>query len=593
MSCLDGSLLAVVSTEYEGEKSESGAFEGSGRVKLSGGHAYEGEFRGGALEGEGVYTWASGLRYRGAFVGNKATGAGAYEWTDGSSFKGDVQDGKRNGIGTFVAAPPAGGESKSADVVARGTEYAGGYVDGKKHGRGRMLYAGGASHYDGEWREGLQNGRGKMRYASGSEYDGEWKAGVKCGYGTMRWKAASEQYEGQWLDGQPHGLGVHTWVAAAVAPSPRSRCASRWNRYEGAWRSGARDGVGTFYYADGSSYVGEWHGNRKHGSGAMTFKNGAVYRGEFFEDKMLDADAAALALAQRHPSVQGRNNAYIRINVEDLFAREAAPPAAAGPALVLPAFGTTLLVGSRGASPSGTPRSAAAPASRASSRPESSAASATSPLPGGSTLGSPRAGGGAEETEGVDRLHRVLFRWNSELRQVYDRYAALPLLLGERTAHSAGCLSTGQWWCLLRDAEFPSPRFTVATSNGVLQRVARNAARLDAAWRVASGLPALVAPARGDAPAFAAYGAHAPHRPLLYREFIEALVRVMVLRAEPGDARGVCAIVSEGVEKLAVFANAHVATPTEDDAHLVMMVSSTTVACLYVPLHFTRIMLTV
>ena len=182
----------------------------------------------------------------------------------------------------------------------------------------------------------------------------------------------------------------------------------------------------------------------------------------------------------------------------------------------------------------------------------------------------------AAAESGMERLHRVLFRWNSELRKVYDRYAALPLLLSERLAHSASCLTAGQWWCLMRDAGFASAGFTIATSNGVLQRVRRNGARLDSAWRRSAGLSAAPSIDRAAAPAFATFGAHAPHRPLLYREFLEALVRVLVLRAEvcaeasaaPFD---VCTIVADGVAKLSLFANLDVATPTEDDAHLLTM----------------------
>jgi len=101
-------------------------------------------------------------------------------------------------------------------------------------------------------------------------------------------------------------------------------------------------------------------------------------------------------------------------------------------------------------------------------------------------------------------------------------------------------------------------------------------ARLDSAWRRSAGLSAAPSGDRAAAPAFATFGAHAPHRPLLYREFLEALVRVLVLRAEvcaeasaaPFD---VCTIVADGVAKLSLFANLDVATPTEDDAHLLTM----------------------
>ena len=67
-----------------------------------------------------------------------------------------------------------------------------------------------------------------------------------------------------------------------MGDTTKQRC----NRYTGSWVGGQRDGVGTFFYANGSQYHGQWKGNLKHGFGCLTFSSGAVWEGIFENDKM-------------------------------------------------------------------------------------------------------------------------------------------------------------------------------------------------------------------------------------------------------------------------------------------------------------------
>lgn len=49
-----------------------------------------------------------------------------------------------------------------------------------------------------------------------------------------------------------------------------------WNgdKYQGGWKDGKPDGIGTMSYALGGAYSGEWKNGRRDGKGVMTFASG-------------------------------------------------------------------------------------------------------------------------------------------------------------------------------------------------------------------------------------------------------------------------------------------------------------------------------
>lgn len=168
-------------------------------------------------------------------------------------------------------------------------------------------------------------------WPSGNCYEGEWKLGKMHGYGTMIWKNGSnaEIYTGEWVENCPHGQGTHTWLTldrpdstteswlnqpspppsagqigqgvhgvrsiGLVPPQELRRHEAQMhatqqlnNRYTGQWVWGRRQGVGTFYYANGAYYHGDWKGNVKEGHGRHTFDDGKVYDEKFEVDRMVD-----------------------------------------------------------------------------------------------------------------------------------------------------------------------------------------------------------------------------------------------------------------------------------------------------------------
>ena len=149
-------------------------------------------------------------------------------------------DGHGNGVWRFLD-----------DGEWRAIEYTGEMRDGKEHGRGVKVYAGG-TRYEGDFRDGKQHGHGVLVWG----YDGEW---------------AGDRYEGEWKDGKQHGRGV--WVAA------------NGDRYEGDYRDGKRHGRGVYVSASGYRYEGEFRDNSFHGRGVIEFANGNKYEGDWKDGK--------------------------------------------------------------------------------------------------------------------------------------------------------------------------------------------------------------------------------------------------------------------------------------------------------------------
>jgi hypothetical protein len=70
------------------------------------------------------------------------------------------------------------------------------------------------------------------------------------------------------------------------------------NRYEGFFSKGRRQGVGVYFYSNGSKYVGEWDDNLKHGYAMFYSEDGQVLKGIFEEDRMAKKLLDDLALVE-------------------------------------------------------------------------------------------------------------------------------------------------------------------------------------------------------------------------------------------------------------------------------------------------------
>ncbi|TWW81494.1 Radial spoke head 10 -like protein B [Takifugu flavidus] len=193
---------------YEGAMC-AGQFHGEGVAYFEGGHMYKGLFSKGLMDGPGVFTHADGFKYEGEFVSNLPMGQGIYTWLDGSTYEGQVCHGLRHGMGTYTCLTNGvvyTGQWSLGERHGKGTTYynqektswyKGDWVRNRKegwgvrwislfwqHGQGTHFWntsqgEGGhfflSSQYTGEFVQGQRHGHGKICFASGATYVGEWK----------------------------------------------------------------------------------------------------------------------------------------------------------------------------------------------------------------------------------------------------------------------------------------------------------------------------------------------------------------------------------------------------------------------------------
>jgi hypothetical protein len=175
---------AASGTEYEGDW-VGGQREGWGEARYADGSFYRGGWACDARHGRGALVHASGNVYVGEWAADEKTGLGRFTWVEGASagqeYVGAWAGGAPHGWGvhTWYAPPPAGagGALHAApppgDPAAPPGAFAGWPV---------------VCRYKGEFVRGAREGAGTMAYATGGAYHGCWAANEKAGAGV--WAAA-------------------------------------------------------------------------------------------------------------------------------------------------------------------------------------------------------------------------------------------------------------------------------------------------------------------------------------------------------------------------------------------------------------------
>ena len=126
--------------------------------------------------------------------------------------------------------------------------------------------------YTGPIFNGLPSGdEGVCKYSDGSEYRGSWRSGRRNGLGTFAFVNLDE-YIGKWVGDRRCGFGRLT---SAVS-----------NSYEGNWESNLQHGQGMLHLKDGYRYVGEFVRGNRHGMGKLLMPNSenVVYEGLWVDD---------------------------------------------------------------------------------------------------------------------------------------------------------------------------------------------------------------------------------------------------------------------------------------------------------------------
>ena len=537
---LEPGFASLIVSSYEGERDGCGRYSGRGRAVFEDGSKYDGQFVDGKMHGDGRYVWASGVIFEGGFKHNDVRGQGAYTWPDGSKYVGEVCGGLRHGTGVFTG--PGGFPV-----------FEGGWQAGKRHGTGTIRYDGHREcSYSGAWADDLREGEGTMKYASGNVFVGAWKADQKHGHGTMDWLDRRERYVGEWEFDRPHGHGEHVWLderpKRADAATQRQMC----NRYRGEWRAGFRHGLGTFYYADGAVYEGEWVDSVKHGEGVYTFDDGAVYEGSFANDKILEPSRIMRA------SVNG-GGANLR-EAESVMARaDALEPlthATDGKYGGAPRGPAGQGEGADGDGVAGSSDSAQiVPQLRLALDDMLPADQSTTTAPPGSKRGVLLAE--------RPRLEKTVFRYNSDFKALYKYYANVStgvVGVGDGAAtEGVFAMTLVQLWRFLYDIRVAPQLLPVAMIDRILvamrrqhfveievtkqRRQAQRQRKLAGAGRGVSKSappPFYREPEDGDAAseqhAMSPNGVHAPQQPVLFREFVELVVRLAVRLAPPSTS---------------------------------------------------------
>ncbi|HEX7026308.1 MAG TPA: C13 family peptidase [Gammaproteobacteria bacterium] len=192
-----------------------------------------------------------GSRYYGEVVEGRFHGRGRLIWPNGGRYEGEFFQGLVSGEGELRFA--------SGDI------YKGGFREGQMAGAGE-LDMGGGRIYTGAFGNGMPNGRGVLVEEDGSKYEGEFVDWKFHGEGTYT-EPGGETYSGEFVDGKFSGTGVYKDADGNV--------------YEGEFRDWQFHGAGVYKTAEGAAYSGNFEQGILNGEGRYENKNGERYEGEF------------------------------------------------------------------------------------------------------------------------------------------------------------------------------------------------------------------------------------------------------------------------------------------------------------------------
>ncbi|XP_029954782.1 radial spoke head 10 homolog B [Salarias fasciatus] len=131
---------------------------------------YKGDWINNNREGWGERRYPSGNTYCGEWKNNLRHGEGTMKWLKlGQRYVGEWQGGVQHGQGTHVWMLGRADGSR----YSQSNQYRGGFLDGRRHGEGTFLYAGGAK-YEGQWKSNKKHGQGKFTFRDGRVFEGEF-----------------------------------------------------------------------------------------------------------------------------------------------------------------------------------------------------------------------------------------------------------------------------------------------------------------------------------------------------------------------------------------------------------------------------------
>jgi hypothetical protein len=129
--------------------------------------------------------------------------------------------------------------------------------------------------YNGEKLLGKRHGKGLYYYKEGYFYDGSWEDDKISGYGVLWLDQDVRWYEGEWSDNNFDGNGV-LYNAEPSSLNQRFdgtdflKLGKGWQKYQGVFRKGKKNGFGKLYLLNGDVFVGHFVNDTIHGRGSYT-----------------------------------------------------------------------------------------------------------------------------------------------------------------------------------------------------------------------------------------------------------------------------------------------------------------------------------
>ncbi|CAI2371165.1 unnamed protein product [Moneuplotes crassus] len=110
----------------------------------------------------------------------------------------------------------------------------------------------------------------KYTYKSGAVYEGEWKGGFRDGIGTQKWPDGAT-YEGSWRFNKAEGKGKFTHADGDI--------------YEGDWANDKANGFGVYNRNNEATYHGHWKNDLQDGKGIERWTDNSEHEGEYQKGK--------------------------------------------------------------------------------------------------------------------------------------------------------------------------------------------------------------------------------------------------------------------------------------------------------------------
>ena len=241
--------------------------------------------------------------YIGHLVDRRYHGFGRTLSLAGDEYCGEFVQGRRDGKGIMVwgaaegaatvTAPPVshgGGGSKEAaavlDPAIYGTVVVGGEPNNSSNNNiSSSLKSSEKSpaetvRYIGDWTHNDATGLGVLLLPRDTAYYGDVVHATRNGEGLLVGASGATRYAGEWENGKRHGFGVQQGPDGV---------------YAGEWDRGTRSGWGCMQFASGNLYFGEWYDNTMEGYGSMTWFRSSIHASA--------ATAAASALSSSSGAV--------------------------------------------------------------------------------------------------------------------------------------------------------------------------------------------------------------------------------------------------------------------------------------------------